>query len=98
MLPCRVCATIIEPFMTFGKMPIANGFLLEADLHDEYFFEMEVAFCETCGTFQLVEQPNAKLMFHENYAFFQAFQKICRFTLKNLPNKSNYTYHENSNY
>jgi len=75
MLPCRVCATNIEPFMTFGEMPIANGFLLEDDFHDEYFFEMEVAFCETCGTFQLIEQPDAKLMFHENYAFFSSLSK-----------------------
>ncbi|MCZ6525881.1 MAG: class I SAM-dependent methyltransferase [Gammaproteobacteria bacterium] len=75
MPACRVCATSIEPFMSFGKMPIANGFLAEDEFPEEYFFEMEVAFCETCGTFQLVEQPDARRMFHENYAFFSSLSK-----------------------
>jgi len=61
--------------MSFGQMPIANGFLKQEEFADEYFFEMEVAFCERCGTFQLVEQPDAKRMFHENYAFFSSLSK-----------------------
>ena len=86
MTNCRVCNDPIKPFMSFGQMPIANGFLKQEEFADEYFFEMEVAFCERCGTFQLVEQPDAKRMFHENYAFFSsllktyadAFQGLCR--------------------
>lgn len=30
---------------------------------------MDPAFCSTCHTFQLIHQPAADLMFHENYAF-----------------------------
>jgi len=56
--------------MSFGKMPLGNGFLFEADFKNEYFFEMEVAFCENCKMFQLVRQPDPNQMFHENYAFF----------------------------
>ncbi len=66
---CRVCDALIQEFMTFGKMPIANGFLKEK-ISDEYYFEMSPAFCSSCYSFQLVEQPNAELMFHEEYAFF----------------------------
>lgn len=61
--------------MTFGPMPIANGFLASEQFADEYFFDLEVAFCERCGALQLIEQPDAKRMFHENYAFFSSLSK-----------------------
>ena len=70
MKQCRVCNSGIEPFMSFGKMPIANGFLSADQFAEEYFFELEVAFCKKCSMVQLVEQPDAGKMFHENYAFF----------------------------
>jgi methylation protein EvaC len=56
--------------MSFGRMPIANGFLTADEIPNEYFFELAPAFCDRCGMFQLVEQPQAEKMFHENYAFF----------------------------
>lgn len=70
MKQCRVCNSNIEPFISFGKMPIANGFLSADQFAEEYFFELEVAFCGKCSMVQLVEQPDAGKMFHENYAFF----------------------------
>jgi methylation protein EvaC len=69
---CRACGGAISPFMTFGRMPIANGFLTEAEIKDEYFFELAPAFCEACGMFQIVEQPAPEKMFHGNYAFFSS--------------------------
>lgn len=75
MISCRVCNDPIQPFMSFGPMPIANGFLKEEEFSAEYFFEMEAAFCERCGAFQLVQQPDANLMFHANYAFFSSLSK-----------------------
>jgi len=70
--------------MTFGQQPIANGFLKEEEFSDEYFFEMEVAFCESCGTFQLVNQPDAEKMFHENYAFFSSLSKHMQIHFKSF--------------
>lgn len=61
--------------MSFGKMPIANAFLKEGDFQDEYFFDLATAFCEKCLTVQLETQPDPKLMFHENYAFFSKTSK-----------------------
>lgn len=58
--------------MSFGKMPIANGFLTADQLASEYFFELAPAFCGHCGMFQLMEQPAPEKMFHENYAFFSS--------------------------
>jgi methylation protein EvaC len=69
---CRVCGGAIEAFMTFGRMPIANGFLRPSEVADEYFFELAPAFCDACKMFQIVEQPDAAKMFHENYAFYSS--------------------------
>ena len=58
--------------MSFGRMPIANGFLNAGDIADEYFFELAPAFCEQCGMFQIVEQPDPAKMFHGEYAFYSS--------------------------
>ena len=58
--------------MSFGRMPIANGFLTAEQVADEYFFELAPAFCNKCGMFQLVEQPQPDKMFHDQYAFYSS--------------------------
>jgi methylation protein EvaC len=58
--------------MSFGRMPIANGFLRPDQYKNEYFFELQVAFCPDCGMVQLAEQVEPEKMFHENYAFFSS--------------------------
>ncbi|MFH1288575.1 MAG: class I SAM-dependent methyltransferase [bacterium] len=75
MKKCRICETPIEPFISFGRMPIANGFLSSDQFKDEYFFELEAAFCSNCAMVQLIEQPDPEKMFHENYAFFSGTSK-----------------------
>ena len=72
MTACRICSSNIHAFMSFGQQPIANGFLTPDQIPNEYFFEMETAYCETCSMFQLVEQPAPEMMFHSNYAFFSS--------------------------
>lgn len=72
MTACLICDAGIAPFMSFGRMPIANGFLTEADFAKEYFFELKVAFCAKCGMVQLAELVDREKMFHENYAFFSS--------------------------
>jgi len=61
--------------MSFGQQPIANAFLTSDQIDDEYFYEMEVAYCSGCGMFQLVDQPAPEVMFHDNYAFFSQTSK-----------------------
>jgi len=75
MPQCLICKTEIEPFISFGKMPIANGFLTPEQFNDEYFFDMQVAHCPNCNMVQLTEQPDREMMFHDNYAFFSSTSK-----------------------
>ena len=69
---CLVCKSPIEPFISFGRMPIANGFLRPAEFASEYFFELTTAFCAKCGMVQLGSHVERERMFHENYAFFSS--------------------------
>ncbi len=72
---CLICSNPIEPFMSFGQMPLANGFLAPDQFADEYFFELSVASCPRCGMFQLMEQPDREMMFNEHYPFYSGMSK-----------------------
>lgn len=72
MPKCLICQAQYEPFMSFGKMPIANGFLSPEQFSKEYFFELKIGFCSNCNMVQLVEQPDRERMFHQDYAFFSS--------------------------
>ncbi len=72
MPQCRSCNASYEPFISFGPMPIANGFLLPEQFSKEYFFELAVGFCEKCGLAQLVNQPEREQMFNDHYAFYSS--------------------------
>ena len=79
---CRCCNNPIEESMTFGQMPIANAFIPPSESYDEYFFEMVTAFCSNCFAYQLLEQPDAEMMFHENYAFYSRQSKFMQIHFK----------------
>jgi methylation protein EvaC len=75
MKNCLICNSLIEPFMSFGQMPMANAFLSPHELSEEYFFELRVAYCHNCQMVQLVEQPSREKMFNQNYAFYSGTSK-----------------------
>ena len=52
---CRVCRTALpEPFLDFGRMPLANAFLADADAFAaEETYPLAVAGCTVCGLVQL---------------------------------------------
>ncbi len=72
MPTCRICRFEYEPFISFGQMPLANGFLERDEIPEEHFFELAVGSCRTCGMAQLVNQPDPSKMFHDHYAFFSS--------------------------
>mgnify|MGYP001189281850 CR=1 FL=1 len=67
---CKISGKKIKPFMSFGKMPIANGFLNKKNFKKEFFFKMEVGFSKELSLFQLNDHPKPTLMFNKNYPFF----------------------------
>ena len=67
---CKISGKKIKPFMSFGKMPIANGFLKKKNFKKEFSFNMEVGFSKDLSLFQLNDHPTPKSMFNKNYPFF----------------------------
>ncbi len=82
-MKCRICSNLISPFMSFGDMPIANGFLDKNEFKTDYFFELAPAFCDKCFSFQIETQPDPQMMFHENYPFFSRSSKHMQEHFKN---------------
>jgi methylation protein EvaC len=72
MPACRACDAVIEPFIDFGPMPLANGFLSADQFAGEYFFNLTAAYCPRCTLVQLVHQPDRDRMFNDRYPFFTA--------------------------
>ena len=97
MKECRICRSNYEPFMSLGKMPIANGFLTAEEFKDEYFFELSIGFCENCKMVQLMEQPDRNKMFNDHYAFYSStsknmglhFEKFANHIMNNYIRSSN---------
>ena len=69
-MKCKITNKTMDPFMTFGKMPLANGFLEKNQFDSEFFFEMEVGFSEDLSLFQLNDFPKPELMFNKKYPFY----------------------------
>lgn len=84
---CKFCNSNLISVINFGKMPIANAFLEKSDFKNEYFFNLEATVCERCKLFQLSEQPEPKLLFHENYAFFAETSTVMQDHFKALSNE-----------
>ncbi len=73
---CKITNKRIRPFMSFGRMPIANGFLEKKNFKKEFHFKMEVGFSNKLSLFQLNDHPSPKLMFNQNYPFFTSSSKF----------------------
>ena len=95
-MKCKITRKKIIPFMSFGKMPIANGFLNKKILK-RIFYELKVGFSKNFHYFSCDEYPSIKKMFHKNYPFYTSSsnlwlnilktmligQKIFKFKIKN---------------
>ena len=69
---CLLCDRGIEPFISFGRMPIANGFLDKTDFGGEFFFELKAAYCPACEMTQLGELVDEAKLFHGAYPFYSS--------------------------
>ena len=69
--------------MSFGKMPIANGFIKKKNFNNEYFYNMEVGFSEELSLFQLNNHPKPEAMFNSSYPFFSGSSEYMKNHFKN---------------
>jgi methylation protein EvaC len=69
-MKCKVSKATIKPFMTFGKMPMANGFLKKKDFKREFFYKLEVGFNKKNFLFQVNDHPKPPKIFNNYYPFF----------------------------
>ena len=83
---CKITQKKIKPFMSFGKMPIANGFIKKKNFKKEYFFKMEVGFSKDVSLFQINEHPKPSQMFNKSYPFFTGSSKFMELHFKNYAN------------
>jgi len=72
---CKITREKIKPFMSFGKMPIANGFLYKRNFKKEFFFDLEVGFSKKLSLFQINDHPKPEQMFNSNYPFYTGSSK-----------------------
>jgi len=81
-MKCKLTDKKIKPFMSFGKMPLANGFLTKDEFRTEYFFKMEVGFSEDLSLFQLNDHPKPEKIFNEKYPFFTKSSEFMKLHFK----------------
>ena len=81
-MKCKITNSQMSPFMSFGKMPIANGFLSKEDFKSEFFFDLEVGFSKDICLFQLKDHPTPKQMFNDKYPFFTGSSQAMKFHFK----------------
>lgn len=58
--------------MDFGSMPLAGGFLKEADIVREQTYPLDIAFCETCTLLQVPVVIDAEVLFKDYFYFSSA--------------------------
>jgi SAM-dependent methyltransferase len=85
-MKCKITKLPIKPFMSFGKMPIANGFLNKEEFDKEFFFDMEIGFSEKCSLFQLKDHPTPEQMFNDKYPFFTGSSEAMKLHFQNYSN------------
>lgn len=74
MKKCRICSTKTIKVISFGKMPIANGFTKKPS-KKEFVFTLGINFCPKCKMVQLSETVPPEKMFHDHYQFFSSLSK-----------------------
>lgn len=66
---CRISGSPLDVVLDLGRQPLGNGFRIPDDQSEEVFFDLRCGFSEDSCLFQLIEQPPAETMFHDDYAF-----------------------------
>jgi SAM-dependent methyltransferase len=63
---CRICKSKdLKPFLEFGEMPLAGGFIKKEDLSKEKLYPLTVAFCQQCKETQVLETVSPEILFND---------------------------------
>ena len=71
-MKCKITNKKMRPIMSFGQMPLANGFIEKKDFKKEFFYKMEIGWSDELSLLQLNDFPSPKKMFNKNYPFFSS--------------------------
>lgn len=76
-MACRFCdKEMNHVLIDLGKMPIANAFLSDDQLHlPEDMHSLRVLICQNCFLAQLEESPEKERIFTPEYAYFSSISK-----------------------
>lgn len=85
-MKCKVTKKKIKTIMSFGKMPMANGFLKKKDFKKEFFYNLKVGFNESNYLFQVGNHPQSSKIFNNKYPFFTHKSKFMVKHFKNFFN------------
>lgn len=83
MSKCNITNKKLKSLISFGKMPLANGFLNKKDFKSEKFYELKVGFNEKISLFQILDIPKFSNTIYKNYPFFT---HKSRFMIKHFDN------------
>ena len=64
-----------KEFLNLGKQPIANGFLYEKDIPNEFFYDLKVGFNNKTKLVTHMEYVDPPLMFNDNYSYRGSMSK-----------------------
>ena len=73
---CKITNQAIDPFMSFGMMPLANGFIKKNQFKNELFYKMEIGFSKNLSLLQVDRSEHRLSMFNEKYPFIQEVLNI----------------------
>jgi SAM-dependent methyltransferase len=63
---CRVChGKDVVKFLSLGDMPLAGGFIREADIPNERRYPLDVFFCRNCSLVQVMDTVPAEVLFKD---------------------------------
>ncbi len=65
------------PFLNFGDLPLAGGFILESDLNSDKLYPMTISFCRTCFEVQIQEIVPPSILFTD-YRYTSSTTKTLR--------------------
>ena len=91
-MQCKVTKKKIKSIMSFGKMPMANGFLKKKDFKKEFFYNLKVGFNEKNFLFQVGNHPKSSKIFNDKYPFFTNKSKFMMAHFKKFFNWLNKNY------